>query len=235
MWQISADPELKAKESAAGIKQVSEQREAANAAFNQLYRMDEMDKQFANLPTQGFLVPGSYAKERQEFAKSINMMTNVLHGKPIFDPNQVAANESLLKDTFRLGTELVRGMGKEPGFIVQSAVSANPGIENTPMAYRRIMSGLREAARYEQDKSAFFDSYFSTYATLSGANEQFAKLNPPSNYAKRAIISTIDKNDLDAFTRQIAKNNKNKVPSDKAIAVFNEIYGADSHKYVLGQ
>jgi hypothetical protein len=234
LFQISTDKALEASETSAGIKQVEEQRESAKAAYGQLYRMDEMDKQFANLPTEGFLAPGAYAKERQDFAKTINGMLSVLHGTPAFDPNQVAANEALIKDTFRLGTELVKGMGREPGFIVQAAVQANPGIEITPMAYRRIMAGLRQAAEYEKDRAAFFDNYFSKYGTLSTANEQFARLNPPENYARRAILSTIPEDVANRYKEYVAKSIKDGKPYDKATEDIEKNYGKGTAALILG-
>lgn len=172
--------------------QLKESREKAVMNDQVLYRLGEMDHQFAQMPQTGFLTPGTHATERTAFAKSINTTLSMMGAKPMFDPNNVAAAENLGKDTFRLGAELSRQIGgREPGFIVQQAVSANPGIENTPMAYRRIVSGLRESAKYEIDRAQFRDAYWSKFGTLNGADDMFRQMNPPQRYVDRAIVSTL--------------------------------------------
>lgn len=172
--------------------QLKESREKAIMNDQVLYRLGEMDHQFAQLPQTGVLAPGTRATERAGFAKSINTTLTMMGAKPMFDPNSVAAAENLGKDTFRLGAELSRQIGgREPGFIVQQAVSANPGVENTPLAYRRIVAGLRESAKYDIDRAQFRDAYWSKFGTLNGADEVFRQQNPPQRYVDRAIISTL--------------------------------------------
>jgi GH24 family phage-related lysozyme (muramidase) len=175
---------------------VDAQRAKSSAAYDQKYRLDEMDTQFKNLEPGSFLQAGPYSSLRTNVAKVANELSSMLGGKPLFDPNNVAAAENLAKDTTRLGFDTSKALGHEPGFIVQSAVSANPGMENTALAYHRIAAGLKEAAQYEQDKLDFLESYVAKYSTIKGAEQLFRKLNPPEAYAKRAILSTIEPGDL---------------------------------------
>ena len=177
-------------------KMLEAQRQRANAAFDQQYRIDEMEQQFRNLPEKGILQAGPYAQLRTNFAKGVNEAVTMLGGKPLFDPSQVGAAENLAKDTTRLGFDTAKALGHEPGFIVQQSVSANPGMENTKVAFERITAGLREASKYEQDKLAFLEDYNARFGTITGAEQLFRKLNPPKKYADRAILSTIDAEDM---------------------------------------
>lgn len=204
---IEMDPKLKEQQGAIAKPVIDEQNRKAESAYDQLYALDEMDKQFNNLPSSGILTPGAYANERKDFAIRANTFVQALGGKPAFNPDDVAAMESLSKNTFRLGAALARGIGsREPGFIVQQSVQANPGIENTKIGYARISAGLREAAKYEQDKAQFYNNYYSRFGHLSGAEEMFRKLNPPQMYADRAILSTVDPRDKDALVNAIKDN-----------------------------
>jgi hypothetical protein len=177
---------------ALGAKTAEEQNRKAEAAYDKLYLLEEMDKQFKNLPSEGLLTSGAYAKERLEFARRVNTFAQILGGKQVFDPNDVAAMEAISKGTFNLGAALSRTIGsREPGIIVTQAVQANPGIESTSMAYERISAGLREAAKYEQDKNEFYSNYLTKFKHLEGAEKMFRDANPVKMYADRAILSTV--------------------------------------------
>ena len=166
---------------------------ASDAADQQIYRLHEMNAQAANLPTTGFLSQGAYADERTKIAQNANAFVQTFGGQPIFDKNSLASAESIQKDSFRLGTELARTLGREPGFIVQQSVQANPGINNTKMGWSRITAGLEQAARYNQDKNTFLSDYYQRFGNLNGAEDTFRKLNPPEKYSERAILSTVPK------------------------------------------
>jgi hypothetical protein len=205
--------------------QLEEQNNAAKSAYAQLFRLNEMDRQFSSLPQSGFTAPGSFATERLNFAKNINSALAGLGAKPLFSPDDVASAETLGKDTKRLGFETSKAMGgREPGFIVQQAISANPGIDNTPMGYRRIVAGLKQAAQYEQDRSDFYNDYYSKKGDLVGAETAFREANPVENYGKAAVISTIPPAAVD----YLRKN------PDQAKA-FDAKYGIGSSKMVIGQ
>jgi hypothetical protein len=208
-------------------------RAEGQSAYDQLYRMSEMDKQMANIPDEGFLSSGAYANERLGFAKDLNTIAQVLGGSPLYDPNQVGAAEALSKDTFRLGTELTRSLGaNEPGKIVEAAVKANPGIENTKVAYKRIMAGLREAALYKRDRSVFLSNYAAKFGHLVGADDLFMKLNPPEKYAQRAIVSTVDPRDIEAARKYIQNNPDHP---DVARGLIDKKYGSGVSNLILGE
>jgi hypothetical protein len=194
-----------------------------------------MDKQFKNLPSEGFLSPGAYAKERMEFARRVNTFAQVLGGGQVFDPDDVASMEAISKGTFNLGAALSRTIGsREPGIIVTQAVQANPGIESTPMAYERISAGLREAAKYEQDKNQFYSEYYSKFGHLDGAEKMFRDANPPKMYADRAILSTVRPVDNEAFTAYAARETDQSKLS-KAKEILDKKYGKGVADKILGK
>jgi hypothetical protein len=220
---------------ALGAKTVEEQNRKAEAAYDQLYALEEMDKQFKNLPSEGFLVPGSYASERLEFAKKMNTFVQGIGGKPAFDVDDVAAMESISKNSFRLGSALARSIGsREPGFIVQQSVQANPGIENSPIGYERISAGLREAAKYEQDKNQFYTEYYSKFGHLEGAEKMFRDANPAKMYADRAILSTVRPVDNEAFTAYAARET-DQSKLNKAKEILDKKYGKGVADKILGK
>jgi hypothetical protein len=200
-----------------------------------LYALEEMDKQFKSLPSEGFLVPGSYATERLDFAKKANTFVQAIGGKAAFDVDNVAAMESISKNSFRLGAALARAIGsREPGFIVQQSVQANPGIENSPIGYERISAGLREAAKYEQDKNQFYTEYYSKFGHLEGAEKMFRDANPPKMYADRAILSTVRPVDTEAFTAYAAKET-DQSKLNKAKEILDQKYGKGVADKILGK
>lgn len=236
---IAMSEDLRRQEAAAGKSEVEKQRARSDSAYQQLFRLKEMEHQFKSLPESGVLTPGSFANERTEFAKRVNTAVAALGGAPVFDPNNLAAAETLGKDTFRLGTDLARSLGaNEPGMIVQRAVEANPGMQNTKQAYARIAAGLYEAAKFQQDRAAFYDHYYSKFGHLSGADELFRRLNPPEQYARRAIISTVDPQDLKNLSDYAGKF-KGQVPIEEIIRkvapVFDAKYGTDAAAIILGK
>ena len=185
------DPEIAKTAKAVAEPILKQYQTASDSADQQIYRLHEMNTQFANLPDTGIFAPGAYAEERLNVAKGLNAVVQSLGGKPAFDPNKIGAAEQISKDSFRLGTELARSLGREPGFIVQQSVQANPGINNTKTGWARITAGLEQAARYQQDKNTFLSDYYQRYGNLNGAEDVFRKFNPPERYAEKAILSTV--------------------------------------------
>lgn len=217
------------KQQESAKKEIEGLRNRAQSAYDQQYRLDEMEKQFRNLPERGILQPGAYSALRTQLAKDANTAVTALGGKPLFDPSDVAAAEQLAKDTTRLGFDVSKALGHEPGFIVQSAVAANPGMENTAVGFQRITAGLKEATKYEQDRLAFFEDYAARFGTIVGADKLFRQLNPPQAYARRAVLSTVDPEDMQ-YLRSVPKDQilKNEAEIDRK-------YGRGITKMLLGE
>jgi hypothetical protein len=113
-------------------------------------------------------------------------------------------------------------------------VQANPGIENTPIGYERISAGLREGAKYEQDKNQFYSEYYSRFGHLDGAEKMFRDANPVKMYADRAILSTVRPEDGEAFTAYAARET-DASKLNKAKSIFDAKYGRGVADKVLGK
>jgi len=219
------------KDEAASAAALSEQqRQKAQAAYTQQLQLAQMTSAFDQLPKNGFLAPGALGDQKLDIAKKVNSLTTTFGFNPLFDPNDVGAIEEIKKGSFRLGSALASSMGHEPGFIVQQAVGANPGFENTPLGYKRIAASLSSVAQREADESAFFDNYRARFGHLNGAVELFNTLNPPQKYADKAIVSTIAPEDAAAFRDYVAKY---KDPT-KAATTIDKVYGSGASRALLG-
>jgi uncharacterized protein (DUF952 family) len=222
-WQLGQRMNIPRYQAEAESKQAA-QDEAANSADQTQMMLDRMDAAMQQLPAEGWQAQGPGATWRTEVAGNINAITKTLKLPPVFDPSNQAALEETFKDNFKLGSTLARSLGsREAASVVQSAVAANPGPENTRMGYQRIVAGLRQAAQYEKDKAAFYNSYRASYGHLQGADNAFRKANPVERYADRAIVSTIDPRDVQNALRY--------GPAFKPR--FDKIYGSGSLDAVL--
>lgn len=192
-FNIEMDEDSKRREQSIAGPMIREQRSRANAANKELYRLDEMTGAFNTLPPNGLLTSGKYASERLNFVKTLNTFSQIAGGKPLWDTTQVGAAEQLAKDAFRLGQSAANSAGTVAGRdIIEQSIMATPGMELTAAGFRRVAAGMRAAAQYEIDKANFLDNYSGQWGHLSGAEELFNKLNPPEEYARKAVLSTID-------------------------------------------
>jgi hypothetical protein len=96
----------------------------------------------------------------------------------------------LEKNSTRLGFALARTLGaREAMQIVQGAIKANPGVANTPVGSRMVLNSIRQNAQRDNDYFEFATNFAQTHGgDLVGAEVAFNKANPPSLYARRAIV-----------------------------------------------
>jgi hypothetical protein len=229
---IYMSPGVREQEQKAAEPQLSQQREKANSAFQQSFILDQMKHDFAQLPSTGMLAAGPWAESRLDAAKKINSVVNSLGGKGPFNTTSISALEELSKDSFRLGAALSNSIGgREPGFIVQQAVQANPNAANTPQGFARIVAGLQEAAKYEKDRSDFYNDYAAKFGHLNGAEKLFSELNPAQKYAQRAVISTIPENHVQRLLSSYVQDHDNS----NNIKAFNKLYGPGTAETILGR
>lgn len=229
-FRVFKAPDKGAGEQALGLEAVKIARAESKNAIQQQMRLDQMKHEYDALPSKGLINPGTNISERMNLAKGINTFIGSFGGKPVFDTKDVSALEALSKDSFRLGAELSRSIGgNEPGFIVQSAIEANPSAANTKQGWARIVAGLDEAAQYKRDYGEFLDNYYNTFGHTNGAQETFAKFNPASKYVERAIVSTVDPMDL-----QHLIENKGTPLASKIKAAIDKKYGEGTAKIILG-
>lgn len=236
-FNLEMDEASKQREQSIASPMLRDQRNRAGAASRELYRLDEMTQAFNTLPPNGLLTPGQYANERVNFVKSLNTISQVAGGKPLWDPTQVGAAEQLAKDAFRLGQQAASSAGTVAGRdIIEQSVVATPGMELTAAGFRRVAAGMRLAAQYEIDKAKFLDSYSGQWGHLSGAEELFNKLNPPSEYARRAVISTIDPalmQRINAYVAQYKDRPIQEIVAQLAPSI-DRLYGTGVTAKILG-
>ena len=72
--------------------------------------------------------------------------------------------------------------------VVNQAIKANPGIQNTPLGARMVMNAIREAAQRDVEYYNFATKYGVRNGHLVGADIEFNRLNPPEQYGRRAIV-----------------------------------------------
>jgi len=236
-FNIEMDEDSKRREQSIAGPMIREQRSRANAANKELYRLDEMTGAFNTLPPNGLLTSGKYAPERLNFVKSLNTFSQVAGGKPFWDATQVGAAEQLAKDAFRLGQSAANSAGTVAGRdIIEQSVMATPGMELTAAGFRRVAAGMRAAAQYEIDKANFLDNYSGQWGHLSGAEELFNKMNPPEEYARKAVISTIDPallKRVNAYVEQYKDRPITDIVKELSPSI-DRLYGAGVTAKILG-
>ena len=195
---------------------LKDQRAANRNATAQLNRVAQMNHQMENIPDTGFLTPGTAARQRQEWALGVNSFLNAFGAASLFDPNQIAANEELFKDSTRLGFELSGSFNNSGAQqIVQQSVGATPSTANSKDGYRRITAALTVAAKYEQARTAFYENYAQTHNySLRGAEEAFVKENPPEKFVKQAIVMSVPP-DMVMKLKQAKFANKNQAAATR--------------------
>ncbi len=188
-------------------------------AKGKLYTMQQdLDTLNAN---PDFLSTGGGGTGRIEFAKSINAATNALFGGDFYNPEKVAAGESLFKVTGNLGFDMSKQLGaREPGVITQQAIKLNPGMDNTPQGAQLIKNTILETQQRTIDERAFKTQYYDKNGYHQNKAElEFDKKYPPELYAQRAtsLIKPIKVNTPAAAKQLLAGT---KVDTPKGIKII---------------
>ena len=214
--------------------QIKNQEQIATNATEQLNKLGSMRKQLENLPAGTVLEPGRYANFAFDTVRALKTLANAFGGDlPADIKNAEAAFTYLTKEQTVLGADMQRGLGREPGFILNRLIEANPGPTMTAESMRRLISGMEQTALYERDKQRFMQSWYENTGHLSGALDAFEKLNPRQRYADRAVFYAVPEQDR-AYLQQYAANPENKSKLTSAMRTFDKTYGAGSSKIVLG-
>jgi hypothetical protein len=224
---IQMDPDSAKKFLEDGAKVLESQAAKAEAAGKQRIELEQMMNNFDKLSQKTlFDTSGPGAEARLRLGLAFNTASSILGGKPIFDPNSAAAQEQIKKGSFRLGAALANSIGsREPGFIVAQSVSANPTIENSKEGFKLLAAGIRESAKYDEDKAKFYDSYMAQFKHLSGAKEAFEKLNPPELYAQKAVISAVDPTVIEDLRRYGPTQMRKQIDAKYGTGITNILMG----------
>lgn len=181
-----------------GKTMLTEAGKNAQAAQTMNYRLDLIDKSINDLGAGGFLGMGTGANQRAALAKGINSMVDAFGLDPSrkIDPTKVATIEDFNKQTTNLGFDLARTLGaREAMMIVQQAVNSVPNVEQSPMGAKLVSASLRQAAQRQQDYQDFLVQKYKSGQSIVGADSEFNKLHPPSDYSQAALkASGFDQN-----------------------------------------
>ena len=141
---------------------------------------------YARLPTTGPLAPGVYAEQRLKKLSEINDILGTF-GMQKMDIGSDAAAQAIQKGNFQLAAEMSNSIGTRVGNrIVEQAITNNPSIRNSPLAFQLISESLKEVGNYEKDRADYVNNYFGRFNHTRTADSDFNKINNPEFYAKRA-------------------------------------------------
>jgi hypothetical protein len=210
--------------------QFEKAEESYQSAQNLKLQLANMQDQLNQMGTSGFLTPGTGDTSRLAFAKRINSLASAAGmsddyiKRNLFDPNKVASGEDIVKGTTRLGFDLARQLGsREAMMIVQQAVGAVPGLENTPRGARLIFGALNTAAQRQSDYYEYLQNWAQTHANTMGADVAFNKAYPVQHYTNMALLAGVPQSRV-----QYLKANP------KAAKDFDAYYGKGLSSVILG-
>lgn len=206
------------------VKQYERAGEVAQTAQGLSMRLDMMDHSADVLNSAGWSSTGAGANAKLGAAKSVNSLLQSVGLPAAIDPNKVANWEDLNKETTRAGFDLARTLGsREAATIVQSSVSAVPGAENTPMGFKLVSSGIRQAIQREKDYYNFATDYAKSHrGNTFGADVEFNKQFPPDLYSKTAVANAIPPDAI-----KLMKSDP------KLAGKFDEKYGQGMSAFIL--
>lgn len=211
-----------------GVKQISEAREAYQGALSGQQNLQQLQKDLADLPSGGWLQPGSGATQRIGVAKAVNTLMEGAGYQPLFDPGKIAAAESSQKITGRLGFDLSRTLGaREAASVVHQAISLNPGVENTPQGARVILASLNAGLQRQKDFYAFQQQYTAQTGSPQGAEIAFDRARPVGQYVQ-------DVYSLARVPPKAIQLLQSQANDPSAAVEFDQHYGPGLARYFLG-
>lgn len=162
------------------------------SALNSQRQLTEMEAEFDTLNAQpGWYSTGTGAEWKMRTGRTINTLAQSLGGKPVFNEEKLAAGEDIVKLSKLLGMQVLTsafGGSREAASIVESTQKAVPGLDNTPMGAKLLLSSMKEGSQFLVDQHAFMAEWYQSHkGDMVGADVAFAKAFSPNKYALRAI------------------------------------------------
>jgi hypothetical protein len=187
-------PEVQQAIDAAG-KKFQEDQPAYDAAAQTAARLESVSDDIKTLARGGgWQTPGAGGALRANVANAVNTLSGIFRPgqPPPFDPTKQAAAEDTMKETAQLGFGLVSqamGAGGHQALgTLNTALSAVPGIENTPLGGMLVADMLKAFSQWLSDKRQYMQDFAqrSNY-DLRGAETSFAREHPPSAYVGQVL------------------------------------------------
>lgn len=211
------------------IEQYKKAGEVASTAQNLTMRLDMMDHSADILNSAGWSSTGTGANAKLGAAKSVNSLLQSVGLPAAIDPTKIANWEDLNKETKRAGFDLSKTLGsREAASIVESATSAVPGAENSPLGFKLVSSGIRQAVQREKDFYNFATDYAKSHrGNTFGADVEFNNQYPPELYSKTAVANSIDPRAIGVLKRDTQKGDKS------AATEFDQKYGSGMSAFIF--
>ena len=135
---------------------------------------------------------GTGSAVKQQIAKAANSALASMGITPWFDPDKIAAGESLEHQTKIGGMQAVStllGAAHEAASVVSSTQTAFPNLDNTPEGAKLLTAGLDNAARMVADRHVFMANWALSHpgSNMVGADVAFQVLRSPEKYTQRGI------------------------------------------------
>lgn len=138
---------------------------------------------------------GPTAELRRDAGAGVIEAFKLLGLKPSVDlEKSVAASDLITKEGTRLGFDLARQLGgREPGFIVQQAVSVNPNIKLTDLSNRQIVGILEADLQRKIDMQDAREKWAEQRGNQAGFDRWFNESHPAEVYVSRAVPAPLPK------------------------------------------
>lgn len=165
-----------------------------------------------------------------ELAKKANALKTAAGEPPPFDPDKIAAAETINKIQKRMGMVFASQISPREALAGQMiGIESTPGLTNSPQGFQRLLSGFIANTESTKDEHAFFQKYLQKNGHTLGWRQAFEKQNPPERYVVKALIATLPENlqqGLPEAVKQLRSDPKKYKP------IFDKFY-SDTSDYFL--
>jgi hypothetical protein len=189
------------KAEATGVGDIAKEQfqkasEGYQVAQNTLYRLNFIDQAINDLGPSwmgtGAGTKAALAKQYNSLVQQIPGLTQEQADKLQFHPEKVATYEEFNKQTTNLGFELAKSLGsREAMMVVNQAINSVPNANQSYMGAKLVSAGLRAAAQRQQDFYEFLSQRPNQGKSILGADAEFNKIHPVSDYSKAAVDSVL--------------------------------------------
>lgn len=141
----------------------------------------------------GFLSPGSGGTVRAKIGTFLNTTAQMLGKELPIDPALGAAAESAMKETGRLGPQVLSqltGQNHQAAQTIDEMTSTVPSINNTYMGGKLVLAGLQALAQRTIDERQFQAQWLQqpgNHGNLIGADVAFNAAHPAQDYAQGVL------------------------------------------------